>query len=722
MNKGKKDITYSSLFGYNFFFTCFSLTHSLADIDPVSLSLSPSLAWYITIGTFLAFPFRVCPKSRSKRKQLPVTTTYQHYNQVLSSRIVPTRRRIHPPHVLFQQSFPFIVPVILSWNLSHPRNSLSLSLTCTSILSCVLHIRNILSHRIFAQVRARGPGPSFSASASSSSRKKKWTTDHPLSRFPFSLPWRRTLCTKGVKGREWKRVYFAVLSVHPVSKAERGNGTLSNVGRKISTRKESRTRDTLSNFFTREIYFCQIRSPSFLSHPNPFNFTPFFCVLRKEEENWYWFHWLVTHLLLLHSSCKKKNIRPRTKERTFIPVILVLWSFQVTLFSPSSLSNCSLYRNLSPNSSSSSSSSEILNTALLTSLIILKVTQMAHSATCLPFTSLSSFYLFSSKKEGEESEGEAPSFIEGQIDDSTAVTVARVDSFDSIRLPQHTTNDTTDTNMFPSLPLTSSTVLDQSRIGLNLTNNNSQKEEKLVNMEKRITHGSNMSSCLNQVTIWSLTFMLLLSLISIPSSVHGLQLKPPTPEKEVFTGDSFVVTCLTESPSSTGLKLQWIAPDGREVATTPTAPIYVSEKPDGLQIVFLRHAKKHTGRYLCVQTNVSSFFSSLQFLFSLFSGGFLCLLFSSHFFSFLSGKIFGSLFVVSNSDFFARIKSLTYFHSPLLHAFSTLTFPVFPHFPSLSRLLFPVYFLSVFLPPAPPLSPIVFSLSLSIVSLSLESI
>lgn len=240
---------------------------------------------------------------------------------------------------------------------------------------------------------------------------------------------------------------------------------------------------------------------------------------------------------------------------------------------------------------------------------------MAHSATCLPFTSLSSFYLLSSKKEEEESEGEAPSFIEGQIDDSTAVTVAGVDSFDSIRLPRHTTNNT-DTNMFPSLPLTSSTVLDQSRIGLNLTN--SQKEEKLVKMEKRITHGSNMSSCLNQVTIWSLTLILLLSLISIPSSVHGLQLKPPTPEKEVFTGDSFVVTCLTESPSSTGLKLQWIAPDGREVATTPTAPIYVSEKPDGLQIVFLRHAKKHTGRYLCVQSDVSSFISS---------GEFLCLLF-----------------------------------------------------------------------------------------------
>ena len=95
-------------------------------------------------------------------------------------------------------------------------------------------------------------------------------------------------------------------------------------------------------------------------------------------------------------------------------------------------------------------------------------------------------------------------------------------------------------------------------------------------------------------------------LISRNHVTEALHLKPPTPEKEVFTGDSFVITCLSDEPSTPDVRLQWLNPDGREVPSIPTAPVYVSEKPDGLQIVFLRHNKKHTGRYLCVQTNVQS--------------------------------------------------------------------------------------------------------------------
>lgn len=212
------------------------------------------------------------------------------------------------------------------------------------------------------------------------------------------------------------------------------------------------------------------------------------------------------------------------------------------------------------------------------------------SATCLPlFPSISSF-LYSQNKDTEEDEV-LSSFIEGQIDDSQTTQPA-VESFDSldsssfIRLLHKTDTDS-------SLP--SSAVLNESsprKGALSI----SKKSQKVVK--------KNMSSSLNQVTIiWSLAILILISL-SIPSS-YGLELKPPTAEKEVFTGDSFVVTCLTESPSSPDLKLAWIAPDGREVASVPTAPIYVSEKPDGLQIVFLRHAKKHSGRYLCVQTRVS---------------------------------------------------------------------------------------------------------------------
>lgn len=62
-----------------------------------------------------------------------------------------------------------------------------------------------------------------------------------------------------------------------------------------------------------------------------------------------------------------------------------------------------------------------------------------------------------------------------------------------------------------------------------------------------------------------------------------------------------MVTCLTETQSS-DLKLAWIDPNRRKVTSSLTAPIYVTENPDGLQIVFVRHANKHSGRYLCVQT------------------------------------------------------------------------------------------------------------------------
>lgn len=224
---------------------------------------------------------------------------------------------------------------------------------------------------------------------------------------------------------------------------------------------------------------------------------------------------------------------------------------------------------------------------------------MAHtSATCLPFPSLLSSFLSIMNKDKEEEE--VPfSFIEGQIDDSqtaaeaSQAAVESCYSLDSHRLLHKST--TTNNTMLPSLPSSTSIAEEESGPrGLRLTSSN--KSQKVVK--------KNMSSSLNsQVTI--ISFLLLIASLSLPCPCHGLELKPPTAEKEVFTGDSFVVTCLTDSPSSSDLKLSWLAPDGREVASVPTAPIYVSEKPDGLQIVFLRHAKKHSGRYMCVQRRVS---------------------------------------------------------------------------------------------------------------------
>lgn len=91
----------------------------------------------------------------------------------------------------------------------------------------------------------------------------------------------------------------------------------------------------------------------------------------------------------------------------------------------------------------------------------------------------------------------------------------------------------------------------------------------------------------------------------------SLTLKPATPTKEVFTGDSFVITCLTSEPPSAEYKLKWLNPDGREVPSVPTAPVYVSgmkeqEKQDGLQIVFLRHNKKHSGVYKCIKVKTDT--------------------------------------------------------------------------------------------------------------------
>lgn len=358
---------------------------------------------------------------------------------------------------------------------------------------------------------------------------------------------------------------------------------------KSEKKEESRTRDTLSNFFSREIYSHCHFYPSFL-FLQPYHIFFFLIPQTAKEDK------TGTGVPLTHHSnlprCYTFVAQPRRtnelKGRTFIPVLHVLWSFQVIL---------SIHL-LSP---SEKRSKEFLihpqyHFPLNEFNPVQASSQMAHdSATCLPFTSLSSF-LHVLNKDNEEDEV-LSSFIEGQIDDSqTPTAIESFESLESTQLLLKSTTATTDT-MLPSLPASLSTALNESiPRGLNLSH-------KVVK--------KNMSSSLNQVTIiWPVIFLLLISL-SIPS--QGLELKPPTAEKEVFTGDSFVVTCLTEQPSSPDLRLAWIAPDQREVASVPTAPIYVSEKPDGLQIVFLRHAKKHSGRYLCVQTKVSNFSLSTNF-------------------------------------------------------------------------------------------------------------
>ncbi|KAI1287770.1 hypothetical protein HDE_09810 [Halotydeus destructor] len=80
--------------------------------------------------------------------------------------------------------------------------------------------------------------------------------------------------------------------------------------------------------------------------------------------------------------------------------------------------------------------------------------------------------------------------------------------------------------------------------------------------------------------------------------VKGLSLVPNTPDKEVFTGDSFVITCL-DSDRNEGEKLTWVDKDGHEVPRDPSAPIYVSGKSGGLQIVFLKPNKRHSGQFMC---------------------------------------------------------------------------------------------------------------------------
>lgn len=117
------------------------------------------------------------------------------------------------------------------------------------------------------------------------------------------------------------------------------------------------------------------------------------------------------------------------------------------------------------------------------------------------------------------------------------------------------------------------------------------------------------TSCFNkkfrknvQLLVSSVIILILIS----SHVVAGLELKPATPEKEVFTGDSFVITCLSGDSATPDSRLQWLSPEGREVPSVPTAPIYVSEKIDGLQIVFLRHQKKHSGTYVCVQSRTET--------------------------------------------------------------------------------------------------------------------
>jgi hypothetical protein len=73
-----------------------------------------------------------------------------------------------------------------------------------------------------------------------------------------------------------------------------------------------------------------------------------------------------------------------------------------------------------------------------------------------------------------------------------------------------------------------------------------------------------------------LLLLLPVSCWSQVTSDHTLTLKPATPDKEVFTGDSFVITCLTNEPPSAEYKLKWKTPSKQDVPSIPTAPVYVS--------------------------------------------------------------------------------------------------------------------------------------------------
>lgn len=109
-------------------------------------------------------------------------------------------------------------------------------------------------------------------------------------------------------------------------------------------RKRNRGHETLSVISFREKYIslCQILSPSFLSHPNPFNFTPSLslslCVKKRRTRK------LVLVPLTRHSSLvvtfvqeeeyKTKNERTNIHPCDTRPLIFS----SPTLFSPSSLS------------------------------------------------------------------------------------------------------------------------------------------------------------------------------------------------------------------------------------------------------------------------------------------------------------------------------------------------------------------------------------------------
>lgn len=49
-----------------------------------------------------------------------------------------------------------------------------------------------------------------------------------------------------------------------------------------------------------------------------------------------------------------------------------------------------------------------------------------------------------------------------------------------------------------------------------------------------------------------LTSVVVCLLVSLSSSVSALHLIPATPEKEVFTGESFVITCLDDKSDKNG--------------------------------------------------------------------------------------------------------------------------------------------------------------------------
>lgn len=115
-------------------------------------------------------------------------------------------------------------------------------------------------------------------------------------------------------------------------------------------------------------------------------------------------------------------------------------------------------------------------------------------------------------------------------------------------------------------------------------------------------HSRLWSSCRSQGVIMGHMLIVLLllpvSCLSQVTSDHTLTLKPATPDKEVFTGDSFVITCLTNEPPSAEYKLKWKTPQKTDVPSIPTAPVYVSGMSDsGIGIVSFSQSRTHPHPY-----------------------------------------------------------------------------------------------------------------------------